>query len=214
MKKTQIKIAIADDHTIFRKAIIDMISAQGDGKVILDAINGKELIEKIERSPELPDVCIIDINMPVMNGYDTVLAIKEKWPTIKVLALSMINEEFSAIKMLRNGANGYIVKDCDPRDLHDAILGVYNNTYYHSELVTSRMIHSLQHNKDITNISEKEMELLKYSCSDLTYKQIAEKMHVSPRTIDDYRDALFAKLNVKSRTALALFALRMGVCTP
>lgn len=213
MSQDIITVAIVDDHTIFRKAMIELINSFTNTKVVMDAINGKAFVENLEKMETLPNVCIVDINMSVQNGYETTAILKERWPEMKIIALSMINEEFSVIKMLRNGANSYIVKDCDPIDLYNAISGVHKNQYYHTEMVTSKIIHNITHNNKANIITEKEMELLKYICSDLTYKQIAEKMFVSPRTIDDYRDSLHAKLNVKSRTALALFALRMGFCT-
>lgn len=210
-----ITIAIAEDHTVMRKGIIALIDSFGDFKVIIDAVNGKDLISKIEMSKELPDICILDINMPVMNGYDTASTIRENWPDMKVLALSMINEEFSVVRMLRNGANGYIVKDCNPLELRNALLGVYKDSFYHSELVTSKLLYDLLKNEhSANNISGKELEFLSYCCTDLTYKEIAERINVSPRTIDDYRDSVFKKLNIKSRTALAIFSLRMGLCDP
>jgi two-component system, NarL family, invasion response regulator UvrY len=215
MSKNLIKVAIADDHTVMRKGIATLIDSFGDVRVILDAVDGEDLLNKLERANELPDICVLDINMPVMNGYDTAAAIRAKWDDMKILALSMINEEFSVVRMLRNGANGYIVKDCNPIDLHNALLGVYHNSFYHSELVTSKLLYNLFRNASTAPaITEKEIEFLSYCCTDLTYKQIASKMNISPRTIDDYRDSLFKKLQIKSRTALAIFAIKLGFCNP
>jgi two-component system invasion response regulator UvrY len=211
MKDKQIKIAIADDHTLFRKGIIELINSFGEFQVIIDAVNGKELIDALKESAQLPDICIIDINMPVLNGYDTAYKIRHEWPEVKIMALSMLNEEFSVIKMLRSGANGYIIKDSEAIDLHRALIGIYEHPYYHSELVTTKMLYDLHQNDKKNSITEKEIEFLHHCCTELTYKQIANIMNVSPRTIDDYRDALFAKLKLKSRTALAIFALRTGL---
>lgn len=210
-----IKIAVADDHTVMRKGVIELINSFGEFKVIMDAVNGKELVEKMVSASTLPDICILDINMPVQNGYETAAQIKQRWPEIKILALSMLSEEFSVIRMLRNGASGYILKDCDPMELRRALLGVHNHSFYHSELLTNRLIMNL-HKKDnrSANLTDKETEFLSYCCKDLTYTKIAERMNVSPRTIEDYRDALFNKLNIKSRIALAIFSLRMGLCSP
>lgn len=210
-----IKIAIAEDHTVMRKGIIALIESFGNFKVIIDGIHGKDLIEKIKVSRELPDVVILDINMPVMNGYEASALIRENWPDMKILALSMINEEFSVVKMLRSGANGYIVKDCKPLELKNALLGVHKDSFYHSELVTSKLLYELLTNNNTAhNISAKEMDFLSFCCTDLTYKEIAAKMNVSPRTIDDYRDSVFKKLKIKSRTALAIFSMKMGLCDP
>lgn len=214
-QKEKIKIAIAEDHTVMRKGVVSLINSFGDFDVVIDAVNGKDLIEKLESAKELPDVCILDINMPVMNGYETSSYIREKWENMKILALSMINEEFSVVRMLRSGANGYIVKDCNPIELRSALLGVYKDSFYHSELVTSKLIYDLfRKDNPANNISDKEMEFLSYCCTDLTYKEIAERINVSPRTVDDYRDSVFRKLKIKSRTALAIFSIRMGLCDP
>lgn len=210
-----IKVAIAEDHTVMRKGIVSLINSFGDFNVVIDAVNGKELIEWLNISKTLPDVCILDVNMPVMNGYETASYIRQQWSDMKILALSMINEEFSVVRMLRSGANGYIVKDCNPIELRNALIGVYKDSFYHSELVTSKLIYDLfKKDNPVNNISDKEMEFLSYCCTDLTYKEIAERMHVSPRTVDDYRDSVFRKLKIKSRTALAIFSIRMGLCNP
>ena len=208
-------MAIADDHTVMRKGIASLIDSFGDFRVVLDAVDGRDLIEKLEDAKEMPDICILDITMPVMNGFDTASVIRSRWSQIKILALSMINEEFSVVRMLRNGANGYIVKDCNPLELRNALLGVYKDSIYHSELVTSKLLFDLYRDKlPYNQLNEKELEFLSYCCTDLTYKEIALRMNVGHRTIDDYRDSLFKKLAIKSRTALAIFALRMGFCTP
>lgn len=135
-----IKVAVADDHTVMRKGVIELINSFGEFHVVMDAVNGKELIEKMEAASELPDICILDINMPVRNGYETASHIKQHWPGVKILALSMLSEEFSVIRMLRNGASGYILKDCDPMELRRALLGVYSHSFYHSELLTNKFI--------------------------------------------------------------------------
>ena len=210
-----IKVAMAEDHTVMRKGIVSLINSFGDFSVIIDAVDGRDLISRIKASPELPDICLLDINMPVMNGYDTASYIRSRWADMKILALSMINEEFSVVRMLRSGANGYILKDCSPIELKNALLGVYRDSFYHSELVTSKLLYDLfRNNSHANNISEKELEFLSSCCTDLTYKEIAQKMNVSPRSVDDYRDSLFKKLNIKSRTALAIFAIKMGLCNP
>jgi DNA-binding NarL/FixJ family response regulator len=135
-----------------------------------------------------------------------------------VLALSMLDDENIIIKMIRNGAKGYVLKDCDPGELKTAIQSVLHKGFYHSELVSSKLIHALSKgDKDKENgsgglqLSEKEREFLKWVCTDLSYKEIAGKMHVSPRTVDGYRDALHEKLEVKSRVGMVLFAIKNGI---
>jgi DNA-binding NarL/FixJ family response regulator len=208
-----IKIALADDHAILRKGVAEILARFEGFEVVMEAGNGKELLAKMEVAATLPDICIIDINMPEMNGYETTAAIKKAWPHVKVLALSMYDTELNIIKMLRNGANGYILKDNDPEDLRIAINEVHKNGFYHTELVTGRMLHLLHDagSKVALDLPERELNFLKYCCTELTYKEIAEKMFLSPRTIDGYREALFEKLQTTSRTGLVMYAIKAGL---
>lgn len=207
------KIAIADDHTILRKGVSEILSRFEEMAVVMEAANGKELIEKIQSAPEQPDVCIIDINMPVMNGYDTAHEISRRWPDIKILALSMYDTELNVIKMLRNGANGYVLKDTDPEDLRVAIVRVARDGFYHSDLVTGRILNLLRDHDGKLNVemNDREQTFLTLCCSELTYKEIADQMFLSPRTIDGYRESLFKKLNTTTRTGLAIYAIKAGL---
>jgi len=210
-----INIAIADDHTILRKGVAEILSKFDDFSVIMEAANGKELIAKMDTVTTLPDVCIVDINMPEMNGYETASSIRTNWPHIKILALSMYDTELNVIKMLRNGANGYVLKDADPEELRTAITRVHKDGFYHSEIVTGRMLNILHdpNGKMNIEINDKELQFLGYCCTELTYKEIADKMFLSPRTIDGYRENLFKKLNITTRTGLAIYAIKSGVAS-
>ncbi len=208
-----INVAIADDHTILRKGVAEIISRFDNMSLVVEAANGKELIVKLQSADTLPDVCILDINMPEMNGYDTAQEIKRLWPHVKILALSMYDTELNVIKMLRSGANGYVLKDSDPEDLRIAIERVHKDGFYHSELVTGRMLNILHDPDGKMNVelNDRETSFLRLSCTELTYKEIAEQMFLSPRTIDGYREDLFRKLNVTSRTGLAMYAIKAGL---
>ena len=208
-----INIALADDHAILRKGVAEILSKFDNMSVVMEAGNGRELITKMQAATTLPDVCIIDINMPEMNGYDTAAEIKKRWPEIKILALSMYDTELNVIKMLRSGANGYVLKDSDPEELRFAISEVCRHGFYHSELVTGRMLHILHDadNKMSVELNERETTFLGYCCTELTYKEIADQMFLSPRTIDGYREALFKKLNITTRTGLAMYAIKVGM---
>jgi len=208
-----IHIAIADDHTILRKGVIEILSRFDNMTVVAEAATGRELITKLQSAATLPDVCIIDINMPEMNGYETAAEVRRLWPDVKILALSMYDTELNVIKMLRNGANGYVLKDSDPEDLKDAINKVFKDGFYHSELVTGRMLHIL-HDPDgkiNAELNDREIKFLQLACTELTYKEIADQMHLSPRTIDGYREDLFKKLSITSRTGLAMYAIKAGL---
>lgn len=208
-----ILIAVADDHPIFRKGLVDVVAGFEGIAVNIEAANGKELIHKLLHVETKPDICILDINMPEMNGYETAAAIRQQYPKIGILALSMYDTEFNIIKMLRNGANGYILKDDDPEKLKQAINSIYTTGFFLSNLVTGRMLTMLNDLREPypLDLSENEHLFLKLCCTELTYKEIAEKMNLSPRTIDGYRETLFQKLQVTTRTGLVVFAIKAGL---
>jgi DNA-binding NarL/FixJ family response regulator len=211
-------IALADDHVLLRKGLADLLSKQGY-TVLFQADNGEEFLEKLKANPD-PDVVLLDINMPKKDGYDTALWLKRNKPLIKVLALSMYDDENAIIRMLKNGARGYILKDSEPADLKAAIESVLHKGFHYSEMVTGKLIHTINTmdekdsaTRNTMGLNEKEITFLKLAATELTYKEIAEQMNLSPRTIDGYRDDLFEKLNVKSRVGLVLFAIKNGIVT-
>jgi DNA-binding NarL/FixJ family response regulator len=211
------KIALADDHALLRNGLANLLRDL-EYEVVFEAGNGEEFIEKLAAN-SLPDIVLMDINMPKMDGYDTAQWLKKNYPDIKVLALSMYDDENAIIRMLRCGAKGYILKDSDPAELKLAMHALLTKGFYHSELVTGKLIHTINHLdepenssvKNLLGLNEREIEFLKLVCTEMTYKEIAEQMCLSPRTIDGYRDSLFEKLVVKSRVGLVLFAIKNGI---
>jgi DNA-binding NarL/FixJ family response regulator len=208
-----VNIALADDHVLLRSGLVALLEKLGYN-VVLEANNGKELISSIEKGVN-PEIILLDINMPQMDGYETALWINKNRPEIKILVLSMYDDETAIIRMLRNGAVGYILKDADPPELRQAIDAVITKGFHYSELVTGKLVHSIQQadnsRNKFFNLNDREIEFLKLASTELTYKEIAEKMNLSPRTIDGYRDALFEKLNIKNRIGLVLFALKHNI---
>ena len=211
-------IALADDHVLLRKGLADLVSNQGY-TVLFQADNGEELLESLKTNPD-PDVVLLDINMPKKDGYETALWLKRNKPGIKVLALSMYDDENAIIRMLKNGARGYILKDAEPLELKAAIESVLTKGFHYSEMVTGKLIHTINSMdeddgelKNTLGLNDREIMFLKLAASELTYKEIAEQMHLSPRTIDGYRDELFEKLNIKSRVGLVLYAIKNGIVT-
>lgn len=205
-------MAIADDHSLLRNALANLINTFEGYSVIMEADNGKDLCEKISKNI-LPDIVLLDINMPEMDGFETTQWLHKKYPQIKVLTLSMLSDEKSIIKIFRLGAKGYLLKNASPQELKEALDAIMNKNVYLSEYVSGKLISGL-HN-DVVNVEEKELvlnekekEFLKWTCSELSYKEIAEKMYVSPRTVDDYRQSLFAKLKVHSRVGLVMYAIK------
>ncbi|TAM97115.1 MAG: response regulator transcription factor [Chitinophagaceae bacterium] len=213
MKKRDIKIAIADDHALVRSGLANMISSTTGFEVVLEAKDGKELMDKLDKAERLPDVILLDISMPVMNGYDTMTAIREKYPSQKVIGLSMYDNELSIIRMFRLGVRGYVEKGSSYKELERALIAVYNGSFYHGEELSARILERMQQGLPPMDINDKEKEFLTLCCSELNYKEIAERMNLSERTIHGYRDALFEKLGLKSRSGLVVFALQTGVVT-
>ena len=210
------KIVLVDDHVLLRNGLASLVRDLGYN-VLFEADNGEDFISKLEKNGE-PDVVLLDINMPKKDGYDTALWLKQNYPLVKILALSMYDDESAIIRMLKNGARGYILKDTEPAELRSAIEALLTKGFYYSEMVTGRLIHSInaldETGSDIKNVmglNERETEFLKLAATEMTYKEIAEKMNLSPRTIDGYRDALFEKLDAKSRVGLVLFAIKNGI---
>lgn len=212
-EQPKIRVGIADDHTMFRGGIISILNESDRFIVVAEGANGKELMNAIALLKSPPDVCILDINMPEMNGYDTLKALRDRYKDMKFLVLTMLAHEYVIIKMLRLGANGYLLKEDDPKDLKRALETVYHQDFYHTDLVNGHLISLVKNGLDYKKIvlSDHEATFLKYACSEMTYKEIADAMHVGVRTIDSYRDALFTRLNVKSRTGLAIYALKLGL---
>lgn len=210
-------IALADDHTVMRNGLATLLKGLGYA-ILFEADNGKDLITKINKD-NLPDVALLDINMPVMDGYETAAWLKENFPEVKVVALSMYDDEAAIIRMLKNGAKGYVLKDSNIADVRTAIESVISKGYYQSDLVTGKLIHSINHLdapahssiKELLKLNNKEIEFLKLACTEMSYKQIADKMFLSPRTVEGYRDTLFEKLGAKSRVGLVLFAIKNGI---
>ena len=207
-----IKVALVDDHRLMRKGLAALVNDERYN-VVLQSDNGEQFIEQV-KAGNRPDVILLDINMPVMGGFETMHWINRHLPEVPVIALSMYDQEMAVIRMIKMGARGYHMKDCEPEEVRRAIDTVINNGYYHSDVVSAKMIHHAQRNPDVMTVvhfTPRETEFLKWICTDLTYKEIADKMFVSPRTIDGYRDELFDKLQVKSRVSLALYAFKNGL---
>ena len=211
-----ISIALVDDHVLLRNGLATLLKVIGFD-IMFEADHGDECIRMVHDGLK-PDVILMDISMPVKDGYETTLWLKQNYPEIRVLALTMLDDENSVIRMLKNGARGYLLKDSNPADLKSAIIDVVNKGFYYSEMVTGRLVHSLTgddhgHNTSLppVHLSDKEIQFLKLACTEMVYKEIADEMNISPRTVDSYRDNLFSKLNIKTRTGLAVYAIKHGI---
>lgn len=209
MKTDKIRIAIVDDHTLFRNGVAALMREFDDLQVLFEADNGSHMQQMINKQ-QLPQVVLMDINMPVMDGYQATTWLKEKYPQVKVLALSMFEDDKAVIGMIKCGACGYLLKESSPRELFEAVTTIVNKGMYINELVSGKMIRSLTAGNEPV-FSPNEVSFLKLCCTELTYKEMADQMFVSPRTVDNYREALFQKLNLKSRTGLVLYAIQNDI---
>lgn len=210
-----IKIAIVDDHKLVSKAIENLISYNADFDVIMNCPNGQEFLDSIRQAQDIPDVVLMDINMPRKNGIETTAELSKEFPNVKVIALTMEDHEGTIIKMLKAGAKGYLLKDMSPDILFDAIGIVHKKGIFYTDLVTQSLLKIKTEEKFMDTLNEtlkdREVEFIKLACSELTYREIADQMFVSPRTIDGYRDSVFVKLNVKSRVGIVLFAIKHNI---
>ncbi|AZA47746.1 DNA-binding response regulator [Chryseobacterium carnipullorum] len=207
-----IPIAIVDDHTLMSKALENMIMENPQYSVIMNHPNGEDFIAAIEKASELPAVVLMDINMPYKNGIETTEWLKEHHPNIKVIALTMEDDEKVLIKMLKAGAKGYLLKDMQPTILFQAIDTVYDKGSFYTDFVAQKLLkvktEDIKTASLLSELKDREKEFIKWACSELTYKEIADKMFLSPKTIDGYRDSVFTKLEIKNRVGLVLFALK------
>lgn len=212
----KIKVALADDHILLRRGLASLVDSFPEYQVIFEADNGIDFQKQVSKI-NMPDLVLLDINMPKMDGFTTAQWLKQTYPLVRILALSMYDNENSVIRMFKAGAKGYILKDCEPHELKAALDSVMTKGYYYSELVTGKLIHTINKMEDdmevrtLSNLNEKEIQFLKLACTEMTYKEIADKMFLSPRTIDGYRDALFEKLNLKTRVGLVMYAIKNGI---
>lgn len=212
MKKT---IVIADDHLLIAKAIASIIDNFRNYTVLYESENGQVLTEQFRVPKNIPDIVLLDISMPVMDGFQTAAWLREHHPAVRVMALTMQGDDESLIKMIKAGATGYLNKNVHPAELEKALDTISSKGYYYPDWAASRVLHSIANEGSRTEqkvkLTERETEFLKYSCTELTYKEIGEKMFCSARTVESYRDSLFEKLGVKTRVALALFAVKTGL---
>jgi DNA-binding NarL/FixJ family response regulator len=212
------QLALVDDHTLFRKSLAACIANWKNYQIIWQAGNSNELREQLQRKL-IPEIALLDIRMPGMNGFQIIEWLQEEYPSIRLLVVSMLEEEDCLEKLLNMGVHGFLQKDADPEELKKALDQISTRGYYLHSSNCWQLMQSRTHFPKITStepmlaalLSDREREFLQWLCSDKSYKEIAAAMYVSPRTIDGYRDTLLKKINVSSRIGLVTFAIRQGI---
>jgi DNA-binding NarL/FixJ family response regulator len=217
LNNTTTRIALVDDHTLLRNGLASIVNSFDGYSVLFEASNGRDFIEQL-KTFEAPDIVLLDINMPEMNGLDTADWIKQNLPSTKVLVLSVMDTDTIIISMLRKGARGYILKDSKPAVFRQALDNIRDTGFFMNELVNNKMFNYVLQDEDkshqtslVSSLTQNERTFLHLVCSEMTYKEIAQKMKLSPRTVDGYRDDLLKKLKVQSRIGLVTFAIKYGI---
>lgn len=208
-------VVVVDDHALLSQAIGGLVDGFEQFTVLYTCMNGQELLDKLRNPKNIPDVVLMDVNMPILNGIETTAHLHQSHPQIKVLALSIEEDETVILKMLRAGAKGYLMKDVKKGELQRALLEVIEKGFHHTNTVTKVLVESLSDKANPqTLLKERELEFIKHACTEMTYKEIAEVMFLSPKTIEGYRNAIFEKLNLRNRTGLVIYAIRNKIFVP
>lgn len=223
MSAKEVRIALVDDHTLFRKGLAELIHGLGGYQVVLQAANGRECVTAMTGGTEV-DIAIVDLNMPVMDGFELIAWIEAHMPQVRSLALTFDGAEGTVARAIRAGARGFLRKDVEPEELRAALEHIHASGFYHTELVHQSMLHgagrgtSQERERDavLAQITPREREFLLEVCApdERTYEQIADRMGVHRRTVDGFRDALFNKFGIKSKTGLVLFAMKWHIVDP
>lgn len=222
----QIKIALADDHQLVRGGIKLQLENFPEFRVVLEASNGKELLDKLSKSKSLPQLALVDVTMPIMDGFETTRQLNEQYASIKVVALSVHDDIKSVNDMINSGANAYLLKDASPVVVKMTLLEVFKKGYYYDQFVIDSIMKSKDEEEALNRknrnernsaaaiqaeLTARELEFIKHCCSEMTYKEIADLMNISQRTVDGYRESVFSKLDIKSRTGIALYAIHKKI---
>lgn len=203
----KISIGIVDDHQLFLNSLGLMLESFNEFNVTVMAMNGRDLQERISKKNP-PEIILIDVSMPVMDGIETATWLTQNYPLIKLVALSMNDSDKTIIGMIKAGCCAYLLKDSHPNELEKALHEIYTKGFYNSDVSNINYRRLLLAENDSFTVTEKEKIFLQHVCSDMTYKEIAALLMVSERTVDGYRENLFHKLKVQSRVGLALEAIR------
>lgn len=208
----QIPVAVIDDHPVSRRGMAEFIEDFDRYKVILEASNGQDLQRKLQSATILPDICVVDISMPIMDGYETASWLRLHHPDIKTLAMSMYNHEQVIIRILRHGARGFIEKKADAMQMKLALDSLVRDGWFFPKTLSGKLINAIVHGKSIEKeLTPEELSFISLACSELSYADIAVRMQKSKATIDRIRQNVFSKLGIHHRAGLVVFAMMLGI---
>lgn len=213
---SKIKIAIADDYKIYRDGLKVGLSADDNLEIIGEADNGEELMKALESLS--PDVILMDLKMPLMDGMEATKQVRKKYPSIKVLVVTMYEDDKFIIHLMENGANGYLLKNAEPDEIRKSIYAVHENGYYFNDVVNKALLKKLvlknnlkpSFNQNI-DLTEREQEVLKMICEEKTAAEIAKEIFLSPRSVEGIRQRLIEKVGVRNTAGLVMFAVKNGI---
>lgn len=213
---SKIKIIIADDYKIFREGLKVGLSADDRLEVMAEADNGEDLVKLLETNT--PDVILMDLKMPIMDGMEATKIVRKKYPAMKVLVVSMYEDDKFIIHLMENGANGYLLKNAEPDEIRRSIYSVHENGYYFNDLVNKALLKKLvlknnlkpSFNQNI-DLTEREQEVLKMICEEKTAAEIAKEIFLSPRSVEGIRQRLIEKIGVRNTAGLVMFAVKNGI---
>jgi DNA-binding NarL/FixJ family response regulator len=213
-----IKVAIADDHKIFRSGVINSLIPYKNVNVVFEAEDGEHLLQIMEQ--DVPDVILMDLKMPKMDGIQATVKVKELYPDVKVIILTMYEDDNFIVHLVENGANAYLLKNSEPEEIYEAICTTFDKGFYFNENVNLALLKKVLHkNKqqfkpaftEKVQLTEREMEVLQLICNELTTQEISEQIYLSPRTVEGLRQKLLEKMNVKNTVGLVVYAFRNGL---
>jgi len=211
-----IKIAIADDYKIYRDGLKVGLSADENMNVLFEADNGEDLMKGLESVT--PDVIIMDLKMPIMDGMEATKLVRKKYPSVKVLVVSMYEDDKFIIHLMENGANGYLLKNAEPDEIRRSIYAVHENGYYFNDLVNKALLKKLVLKNNLkpsfnqnVELTERELEVLKLICEEKTAAEIAKEIFLSPRSVEGIRQRLIEKVGVRNSAGLVMFAVKSGI---
>jgi DNA-binding NarL/FixJ family response regulator len=214
---TPVRVAIAEDVKIYREGLKLCLSSDKNLHLICEAENGEELLKAIEK--DIPDIIIMDLNMPVMDGMEATKIIRKKYEHIKVLVVTIYDSEDFIKYLLEIGANGYLLKNADPAEIIKAIYTVVENGYYFNDLVNKVLLKNLvtKHNlklsfKENIKLTDREQQILQMICEEKTTEEIAQALPLTTRTVEGIREKLIEKIGVRNTAGLVMFAVKNGLC--